>query len=202
MSRSFPHAWRYVPALAAAVIILGCVTQANAYPQRRGRMYIPQPPANIDSTPMVDALNKPLKLLGALDYSFGGHREKAIEHIQAAIHDLQVPNAQAKSGSAAAKAAAPASAGAAAAKTTTATTPPADAEAILHQAKTELYAVYHKLNDKSSTRGRIHAAAQVLTAIQEVTSALSTIKPAGTPAAKPAAAPAAPTSLLQRFMIK
>jgi hypothetical protein len=163
-------------------------------------MSIPQPPANIDSTPMIDALNKPLKILGAMDYSFGGHREKAIEHIRAAIHDLQVPNAQAKSGSAAAKA--PASAGAASAKTATATTPPADAEAILHQAKTELYAVYHKLNDKSSTRGRIHASAQVLTAIQEVTSALNTVKPVETPAAKPAATHAAPVSPLQRYMIK
>jgi hypothetical protein len=204
MSKTFSRAWRYAPGLATVLIVLGCVAEANAYPQRRGRMYIPQPPANVDSSAMIDALNKPLKTLSAIDYRFGGHREKAIEHIQAAIRDLQVPNAQGKTASATVKASAPASASPPATKTATvtATPPPADAVANLQKVKEDLFAVYHKLNDKSSTRGRIHAGAQVLTAIQEVTSALNTVQPAGTPAAKPAAPRATPASPLQRYMIK
>jgi hypothetical protein len=199
MSRTLSQAWRYAPALAAVVIVLGCVAEVNAYPQRRGRVYIPRPPANIDSSPMIDGLNKALKTLSAIDYSFDGHLPKAIEHIQAAIHDLQVPNASAKgkTGSAAEKA----SAGAANPATKTATTPPADSGAILHKAKTELYAIYHKLNDKDSTKGRIHAGAEVLIAIQELTSAEKILNPAAAPASKPASKPA-PANPLSKYMIK
>jgi hypothetical protein len=203
MGRILSRAWRYAPALAAVVIILGCVTEANAFPRggrmgRMGRMYIPQPPANIDSSPMIDGLNKVLKTLSETSYSFDGHLEKAVNHIHAAIVDLQVPNASAKSqGTSAAGAASPA--------TKTVATLPADSEkakteAILHRAKTELYALYHKMNDKDSTRGRIHAAGQVLTAIQELISAEKVLYPAGVPVAKSAAA--APVNPLSRFMIK
>ena len=67
-----------------------------AYQQRRGRMSIPQNPANIDSSPMIDTLNKALKALNATDRDYDGHREKAINHVETAIHKLQVPTANAK----------------------------------------------------------------------------------------------------------
>jgi hypothetical protein len=205
MSRNPSLAQRYAPALAAVVIVLGCVADANAYPQRRGRggVYIPQPPAPVDSSAMVDGLNKALNTLSTTDYGFNGHLEKAIEHIQGAIQDLKVPTAllKGKTAFAALKSAAAAPAGSTAPKT--GTTPPADAQAILHKAKTELFAVYHKLNDKDSTKGRIHAKAEVLVAIQELTSAEKVVHPAGAPATKPAAKPAtAHTSPLNRYMIK
>jgi hypothetical protein len=203
MSRNLSLAKRYAPALAAAVIILGCVADANAYPQRRGRggAYIPQPPSPVDSSAMVDGLNKALNTLSTTDYSFNGHLEKAIEHIQGAIQDLKVPTAllKGKAASAASKSAAANAAASTAPKT--GTTPPADAAAILHKAKAELFAVYHKLDDKDSTKGRIHAKAEVLVAIQEVTSAEKVVNPAGPPTAKPAAKPA-PASPLSKFMIK
>jgi len=40
---------------------------------------------------MIDTLNKALKALNATDLDYGGHREKAINHVEAAIHKLQVP---------------------------------------------------------------------------------------------------------------
>jgi hypothetical protein len=205
MSKILSPTRRCAPALAAVLIVLGCVAEASAAPQRRGRstgrMAIPQPPANIDSTPMVDGLKKALTMLSATDYSFDGHLPKAIEHIHAAIRDLQVPNASAKSKTVSAAAAPKATAGAANPATKTAATPPAESKAILDQAKAELFAIYHKLDDKDSTKGRIHAKAEVLVAIQELTSAQKLVNPTGDAAAKPAAKPA-PASPLSKYMIK
>jgi len=164
--------------------------------QRRGRMAIPQKPVNVDSSPMIDTLNKALKALNATDRDYDGHREKAINHVEAAIHKLQVPSANAKGkgngGDAKGdngKDSAKTETDNASAKT--ATTPQDESDASMRKAKAVLFEVWHKLTDKASTTGRIHAAADVKVAIDEVTAALKPSAPAATPAATPAAAPAA-----------
>jgi hypothetical protein len=160
-------------ALVAIVIILGLVGDVDAYPQRRGRMTIPRPPVNIDSSPMINGLNQALKALSEVDGDYGGHREKAINHINAAIRDLEVPNAKVAAGKSLAK---------------TATNPAADPDASLRNALSALFSVHHKLADHASTRGRIHADAEVRIAIQELVLA----RKAATPAAAPAPASGKP----------
>jgi hypothetical protein len=192
MSEIVQQARRIGPVVIAMGIVFGIVADVNAYPQRRGRMVIPQPPANIDSSSMIEPLNKALTLLNATDRDYDGHREKAISHIHTAISDLQVPNANAK-GKGQPKSDAGAEKGASAKPTTAApTTPQADSDATLSKALKTLYSVYHELEDKASTRGRIHAKAQVLTAIQELVAAQKSAKAAAAPAAgSPQPAPAA-----------
>ena len=74
----------------------------------------------------------------------------------------------------------------------TATTPQDESDASMRKAKAALFEAHHKLTDKASTAGRIHADADadVRIAIDEVTLALKTSAPAATPAATPATAPA------------
>jgi hypothetical protein len=191
MKEFVQRAWHRRSALAAAAIILGFVADATAYPPRRGG-YVP-PPAPVDSTPMIDGLNKALKALDLVDRDYDGHRDKAIHHIHAAIHDLAVPGAkpQGKSNANAARsgtngAGKDGEKGAAA---------QADAEAhvILRKALDALFAVHHKLKDNASTRGRIHADAQVRIAIQELVDARKLTAPeAAKAAAKPATTPSTP----------
>ena len=90
--------------LVAAVLVLGFVADAEAAVkpgillQRRGRAFrMPAKPANVDSSPTIADLNKALKALGATDLDYDGHREKAINHIGAAIRDLEMPTARGKS---------------------------------------------------------------------------------------------------------
>jgi hypothetical protein len=64
----------------------------------------------------------------------------------------------------------------------------ADPYTSLRKALSTLFAIRHKLSDKSSTVGRIHADAEVRIAISELILAEKTVKPA--PAAAPAPAPA------------
>jgi hypothetical protein len=159
-----------------------------AYQQRRGRTMVPQKPVNIDSSPMIDILNKALKALNATDRDYDGHREKAINHVETAIHKLQVPGASAKgkgngsnpkgdNGKDSAKTEtdnAPAK---------TPTTPQDESDASMRKAKAALFEAHHKLTDKASTAGRIHADADVRIAIDEVTLALKTSTATATPAA-------------------
>jgi hypothetical protein len=148
----------------------------SAYLQRRGKMTVPQRPANIDSSPMIDGLNKALRALGATDRDYNGHREKAITHIGAAIRHLEVPNAKGRSNDAGAKS----DAGNPPAKT--ATTPQDASDASLRKARTALFAVHHQLTDKASTAGRIRADAEVRIAIDELSQALKPSTPTAPPA--------------------
>jgi hypothetical protein len=177
MREGIHRAWRCGSALAAVVVALGFAAKVDASPQRRGRIYIPPRPANVDSTPMIDGLNKALKALGATDRDYDGHREKAINHIGAAIRHLELPNAKGRSNAAVAEA----RAGKGAAKT--AATPQDASDASLRKALSALFSVHHQLADHASTGGRIRADAEVRIAIQELGLALKT----GTPAAAPAA---------------
>ena len=183
-------------AFAALVIVLGLVAEANAQ-SRRGRTSIPQPPANIDSSPMVDGLNKALKALSATDRDYDGHREKAINHIHAAIRDLQVPNAKGQSTAAGDKASADHSS-TAKASAKAPTTPQADSDASLSKAQEALFAVHHKLTDKASTRGRIHADAEVRIAIDELVLAKKSTAAAAAPASGSAPASVAAPATASR----
>jgi hypothetical protein len=180
MSELAHRARRRGAALAAVVIALGSVAGTEASPQRRGRVYIPPKPANVDSSRMIDGLNTALKALAATAPDADGHREKAINHIDAAIRLLELPNAQGRSAAAVARArAGQPPAGAAA---------PQVNEAGLRKALAALFAVHHRLTDQASTRGRIRADAEVRIAIQE----LGLVLKASTPAAAHAAVPAKP----------
>jgi hypothetical protein len=183
-----PNALRLGSAFAAAVVVLGLVNDAKAYQQRRGRTIIPQRPVNVDSSPMVDVLKKALRALGETDRDYDGHREKAIHHIGLAIQDLQVPTAKKQTREPAADTKTDAS------QTTakTPTTPQDASDTSLRKARTALYDAHHKLTDKSSTAGRIHADAEVRIAIDELNKALGIGTPAAAPAraTAPAAAPA------------
>lgn len=160
--------------------------------QRRGRVMIPQRPVNVDSSPMIDTLNKALRALAATDRVYDGHREKAIKHINGAIAHLQLPpgantgtnNAKNKSNQAAPKAATDESDG------KTDTTPPDVSEATLRKARKVLFDAHHQLTDKASTAGRIRADAEVRVAIQEVDLCLK--PPAAAGAASASASAAAP----------
>jgi hypothetical protein len=166
---------------------MGFVAQGNAYAQRRGRMVIPQRPVNVDSSSMINGLNKALNALGATDRDYDGHRAKAITHINNAIRDLEVPSPDGKGKSNPSTDKEPAdkpSSG-------TPTTSQADSDASISKALKALFAVHHELADKASTRGRIHADAEVRIAIQELVEAQKTAKPAAPPgnAAAPGAKP-------------
>jgi hypothetical protein len=166
--------------LTAVVIALGFVAHVDGSPQRRGQMYRPQQPAIIASPEMIDGLNKALRALGATDRDYDGHREKAINHINAAIHNLELPNARGQSDAAADKALAgkpPATKGA--------TTPEAASETSVRKALATLFSVHHDLTDHAATRGRLRADAEVRIAIQELGLALKTTKPAPAPASAP-----------------
>jgi hypothetical protein len=167
---------RPVSALVAAVLVLGFVAEANAYPHRRGGVYIPPRPVNVDSSPMIAGLNRALMALSETDNTFGGHRETAIKHIYLAIKDLENPDAKGQGN------------GAPAARTTAISQ--GDPYISVRKALSALYAIHHKLDDKSSTVGRIHADAEVRIAISELILAEKTVKPA--PTAAPAHAPARP----------
>jgi hypothetical protein len=180
------QARRHAPAAVAVVMVLGFALESDAYGQsRRGRMIIPAKPAVINSTPMIDGLNRVLTALDATEHSFDGHRETAIKHINNAIRDMQVPNTKGQT-----KPAADVPAGI---TPETKAGPPtqADAEA-LHKALTALYAVHHELSAKGATKGRIHADAEVRIAIQELVAAQKLVKPAATSA--PATATATATA--------
>jgi hypothetical protein len=168
------QARRHGLALVGVVIILGFVTDNAAVAQRRGRMNIPPPPTPVDSSPMIDGLNKALKALAGTDRDYNGHREKAINHIHTAIRDLELPTARGKSEEAVAKA-----------LTGTPTASQADSDASLSKARAALFAVHHQLEKNVASKGQIHADAQVRIAIQELVDAQKPPKPA-----KPAATPA------------
>src|SRR4051794_28449840 len=155
----------------------GRIRQTGFFFQRRGRTMLPSRPSPVDSSPMIDDLNKALRALAATDRDYDGHRDKAIAHIEAAIHRLAIPGAQGTSNAAAAKP----NSGKPPAQSAT---PPQDAsDASLRKARTVLFAVHHKLTDKASTLGRIRADAEVRIAIDELTHALKpTPPPTGTPA--------------------
>jgi hypothetical protein len=166
-------------ALAAAVLVLGFVAEANAYPHhRRGGVYIPPRPVNVDSSPMIAALNKVLMALSETDNNYGGHRETAIKHINRAMKDLENPDAKGQ--------------GNTAPQARTTAISQGDPYTSLRKALSILYAIHHKLDDKSSTVGRIHADAEVRIAISELILAQKTVKPAPSAAPAPAAAPARP----------
>jgi hypothetical protein len=183
---------RYALGLAAVVIVLGFAAEQPAFAQRRGRMIVPQRPAVINSSPMIEGLNKALTALAATN-EYDGHRETAIKHINAAIKDLEVPGAKKSSEPAAASAPEKGS-----------TIAQADSDANLQKALKALYAVHHDLTDKAATKGRIHADAQVRIAIDELVKVQKGIKaaaPAAAPAA-PAAAPATRTAPTSSFTTK
>jgi hypothetical protein len=173
------QARRHGLAFVAVVITLGFATDNAAFAQRRGgRMYIP-PPTPIDSTPMIDGLNKALKALAETDHDYNGHREKAINHIHTAIRDLELPNARGKSENVVSKA-----------LEGTPAASPADSDASLRKAREALFKVHHQLEKNVASKGQIHADAQVRIAIQELVDAQKPpkpTKPAATPV--PAAAP-------------
>ncbi len=143
------QARRHGSALFTFVIILGFFAN-DAAAQRRGRMTLPPPPTPVDSTPMIDGLNKALKALAETDRDYNGHREKAINHIHTAIRDLELPTGRGKSEDAVAKA-----------LTGTPTTSQADSDASLLKAGAALFAVHHKLEKNVASKGQIHADAQV-----------------------------------------
>jgi hypothetical protein len=145
---------------------------------------MPSRPANVDSTPMIDGLNKALKALGATDRGYDGHREKAVNHIGTAIRHLELPNAKGQSNAAITKALAGTSPAQGGAPTQAA------ADATLRKAVAALFAVHHQLTDHASSGGRIRADAEVRIAIQELGLALKTATPASssTPAPTPAKA--------------
>jgi hypothetical protein len=215
------HTRRCGSTLAAAVVILGFVSNVNAgspsppapeplrlatprssasspqgriwrtafLQQRRGRMTIPQRPAPIDSTAMIDGLNKALRALNATDRDYDGHRETAIKHIDAAIRHLQLPNARGQSKEAVAKADTDTS------PAKPPTTPQDASDASIRKARAALFDVHHKLTDKASTAGRIRADAEVRIALDELGQALKIGTPAAAPASTTAPAPApAPAS--------
>jgi hypothetical protein len=191
MRQLVPHA----SGLVAAVLVLGFVAEVHAAVplgillQRRGNTFrMPSKPANVDSSATIDTLNKALKALGATDRDYDGHREKAIAHIGAAIHHMEMPNAKGKSNAAVEKAAT----GKPAAATKTATTPQTASDESLRKAKAILFNVHHQLTEHTASRGQIRADAEIRIAIDEIVAAL---KPnTTTPAAKAAAAPAASTT--------
>jgi hypothetical protein len=166
-------------AVTLASLAVSEAAHAGTYFQRRGRMIIPQRPVNVDSSPMVDDLNKALKAIGQANHDPGGHLDKAVKHIHAAMSDLAVPTATAKGKGDAAPAPDHAASAAPA-------VPEADSIASLRKARATLFALHHKLTDKASTRGRIHADAEVRIAIQEIDLALKSNAPAATPAPAPA----------------
>ena len=159
---------------------------------------MPKAPVNVDSSPMIDILNKALKALNATDRDYDGHREKAINHVETAIHKLQVPTANANAKGKGNGANAKADTGKTPPRPTPATLPPRPRRP-LRTNRTPACArrkrcsstSHHKLTDKASTAGRIHADADVRVAIDEVTLALKNSAPAPSPAAAPAS-PAAP----------
>ena len=183
--------------LVAALLVPGFVAEVRAAVprrlllQRRGHTFrMPAKPAIVDSSPTIDSLNKALKALGATDRDYDGHREKAIAHIGAAIHDLETPTARGKSNTAIEKAAV----GKPAAATKTATTPQAASDESLRKAKTILFAVHHQLADHVASRGQIRADVEVRRALNEIVAALNPSPSTPGPKAAPHAAPATNTN--------
>ncbi len=124
--------------IVAAVLVLCCLAEVKAgapigirLQRRGGRIYVPSKPVTIDSSPIIEPLNKALKALGSTDRDYDGHREKAIYHIGAAIRHMETPNAKGKSNAAVEKAAD----GKPPVATKTATTPQAASDESLHKAK-------------------------------------------------------------------
>src|SRR4051794_6917115 len=60
----------------------GRIRQTGFFFQRRGRTMLPSRPTPLDSSPMIDDLNKALRALNATDRDYDGHRDKAIAHIE------------------------------------------------------------------------------------------------------------------------
>jgi hypothetical protein len=163
---------------SAAVLVLGFVAEVRAgspwsvRPQRRGgRFVMPSKPPSVDSSPMIDDLNKALKALGETNRPYDGHREKACVHIGAAIRHLEQPGARGKNGAAVEKAVL----GKPAVATGTATTPEAASDESLRKAKKALFVVHHKLTTRTDSRGQIRADAEVRIAISEISAALRPI---------------------------
>jgi hypothetical protein len=169
--------------VAAAVLIVAGMAQAHAAGpgglllQRRG-VFIPAKPANVDSGPEIDSLNKALKALGSTDRDYDGHREKAIAHIGAAIRHIEMPNARGRSDSAVDAAVN----GHAAAPTRTATTPQAASDEAMRKAKTVLFDLHHRLEKHTLTVGQKKADAEVRIAITEIVNALNPPKAKATSA--------------------
>lgn len=153
--------------LAAALAAVVAATQAQASPQRRGGSAVPPTPTNVTSTPEINSLRRAITALGETDRSYDGRREKAIEHIAAAIEHLEVPNARARTGAAVKSAAEKAIAKKA--ETTSASA----SEASVRKALKFLFTTHHSLTDSSATRGQLRADADVRIAIDELSKALN-----------------------------
>lgn len=183
--------------IVAAVLVLGFAAEVHAgvarglLLQRRGVTI--RPPANIDSSPTIDALNNALKALGATDRDYNGHREKAITHVGAAIQHLETPNARGKSNATIEKAIEGKTA-----STKTAKTSQTASDESLRKAKAILFSVHHQLTDHTRTAGHLRADAQIRLAIDEIVAALnppktSPAKAATTTPAKPSVNPPSAT---------
>ena len=141
--------------IVAAVLVLCCLAEVKAgapigirLQRRGGRVYVPSKPVTIDSSPIIEPLNKALKALGSTDRDYDGHQQKAIYHIGAAIRHIETPNAKGKSNAAVEKAAD----GKPAVATKTATNPQAASDESLHKAKTILFAVHHQIDGQRFPR--------------------------------------------------
>jgi hypothetical protein len=175
---------RHARGLVAAVLVLGFAAEVHAavprgiLAQRRGSMFrYLQKPAPVDSSPIIQPLNKAITALGSTDRDYEGHRAKAIAHVGAAIRYMEMPNAKGKSNAAIDKATSGSSNG------KSGTTAQAASDEALRKAKAILFTVHHQLSDHASTKGQLHADAEVRRAIDEIVAALKT---SGT--ASPAAA--------------
>lgn len=196
-----PRASRIVVA-AVLVLVLGFVAESRAAVmpggillQHRGRSMprVPLKPVIIDSSEEIGMLTKALKALAATDLDYDGHRTKAVAHISAAIHHLEIAGQQGKSNASINDAAT----GKAPVATKTATTPREASDESLRAAKAILFKAHHKLADHAATKGQLHADADVRIAISELVEALKPPKPAtaaASPAPAPAAKPAKPTT--------
>ena len=182
---------RFGPGIVAASVAFAWVAEAGASPQRRGRGYgfVGAPgQANIDSSEMIEGLNKALKALGETSRDYDGHRQKAINHIGVAIRHLEPAGGKNRGEAAVSKALG----------SKEAANAQVDSDATVRKAITALFSVHHKLTDnkKNVTPARNRADAEVRVALTELNLALkppaaNTSSSTSAPAiAKPATKPA------------
>jgi hypothetical protein len=147
----------------AASVAHGGLVRTVAYQRRSRPPRVPPRPTNVDSSPTIATLKKALTALAATDQEYDGHREKAINHVGAAIGHLQLPSAKGKTVAAASKSGASSKM----AKTKEAS------DTTLRNALKILFQVHHQLSEKSATAGQLKADAEVRVAISELSLALN-----------------------------